>query len=459
MPRWIGVDDAVTRADSLVFSKILIADRGSMAVRIARTCERLGIATITVYGDADENAPHVQACGEAVRIPGKRPYADLAAIVAAARERGAQAAHPGAGPLAASAAFAEALSQAGIAFVGAARDALSLTEDRLQTRALAARAGVRAVPAAEVALRDLDAARRAAESFGVPLRVTPVARSEARARSIDDLDALLETIEAVSEDAERACGDGRVHLEPHVERARCLDVQLVADATGVVSLGERESSVRRADQPMLCEQPAPALAFLGRGERRQRALHDAAIAVASEAALRGAATASFLADAAGRIYFVRLDPRLAPDHVTTEMYCGVDLVEEQLRIAAGDGISDAARRAEPTGHAIQASVFAGEPATPGAVVEIVRWPLLPPGSLRVETTLAAGAAVADERPLATVTAFHRTRHQALLTLDRVLAETAIAPLPTNLASLRRLLGDDSFRAGQYDAEFALRFPD
>lgn len=442
-----------------VFTKVLIADRGLTAVRIARTCERLGMHTIAVHGEADAAAPHVLACEEAVAIAGAQPYADAAAIVAAARERGADAVHPGTSELALRPAFAELLAGAGIAFAGASRETLALTADRLETRALAVRAGVRVVPSAEVALRDLDGARGAAERLGVPLRVTPVIRCGVRARRLEDLDELLDALQSTSRDAAQACGDGRVLLEVDLDRPRRLDVQLVADGNGVVALGERESSVRRGDEPVLCEQPAPALAGLADGDERRRALHEAAIDIAREAALRGAATVTFLLDPGGRTFFVRLDPRIEADHVATEMYAGVDLVEEQLRIAAGQGVSEPARRTQATGHAIQAFVYGQPPAEGAQAIDTLRWPLLPPGSLRIETNLAAGAAPEGDRLIATVSAYHQTRHRAVLTLDRVLAETAIAPLATNLAFLRKLLGDDSLRAGQYDVDFTTRMQD
>lgn len=442
-----------------VFTKVLIADRGLTAVRIARTCERLGVHTIAVHGDADAASPHVLACGEAVRILGPQPYADIAAIAAAASERGASAVHPGASDLALKPAFAEILAGAGIAFVGSSRETLALAADRLETRALAVRAGLRVVPSAEVALRDLDGARSAAEGLGVPLRATPVIRCGVRAQRLEDLDGLLDALQSTSRAAQQACGDGRVLLEVDLDRPRRLDVQLVADGNGVVALGERESSVRRGDEPVLCEQPAPALAGLADGDARRRALHEAAIDLAREAALRGAATATFLLDPHGRTFFVRLEPRIDADHVATEMYAGVDLVEEQLRIAAGEGVSEPARRTQPTGHAIQAFVYGQAPAEGAPVVDTLRWPLLPPGSLRIETNLAPGATPEADRLLATVSAYHQTRHRALLTLDRVLAETAIGPITTNLTFLRKLLGDDSLRAGQYDVDFATRLQD
>jgi acetyl/propionyl-CoA carboxylase alpha subunit len=442
-----------------VFSKILIADRGLTAVRIARTCERLGVHTIAVAGDGDASAPHVLACGECVSLPGPTPDADPAALVNAAKERGAEAVHAGASDLAGRAAFAELVARAGIAFVGAPREVLVLAADRDETHALAVRAGVRAARGADVALRDLDDARRVAEDIGAPFRVAPVVRCGVRARTVDDLDGLLAALEEVSRAAQHACGDGRVRLEQCVDRPRRLDVQVVADANAVLALGERESSVRHGDEPLVCEQPAPALLTLADGEERTRALHEAAVDLAREAGVRGVATLTFLLDSRSRAFFVRLDPRLAPDHVATEMYAGVDLVEEQLRIACGEGVSAAARRTQPTGHAVQAFLYCDAANAGAAPVETLRWPLLPPGSLRVETTLAPGSPPEAARLIATVSAYHQTRHRAVLTLDRVLAETAIAPVPTNLARLRRLLGDDAFRAGQYDAEFVARMPE
>lgn len=442
-----------------MFTKILIADRGASAMRIARTCERLGIATVVLHGTDDREAAHVQTSDAAVCLEGSDPYGDVAAVVDAAKHAGVQAIHPGASPLAVSVAFARAAAEAGIVCVGPAPEVLAPFADRLETRDLARRAGVRVAPGAAIALRDRAATYAAAERLGPPLRVTPALHSSAAATPLDDLDTLDEALALTSREAERVSGDGRVYLERELHRPRHLQVQLVAAAPeDAVVLGDLECSARLDRLPLIVEQPAPALGAVGHVDAPRRALSDAARVLVAEAGFRGVATLGFLLDADGRLYFLGLDPRLGPEHALTEMRTSVDLVEEQLRIAAGEGLSGQVWRAEPIGHAMQARVCLEDPSAVGPggpMLDVLRWPTLAPGSLRVETAWSPGGS-GTEPIVAAVTAYQQTRHAALLTLDRVLAEAAIAPLATNLGFLRHLLGDDALRAGQYDVTFAPR---
>jgi len=229
-----------------------------------------------------------------------------------------------------------------------------------------------------------------------------------------------------------------------------------------VALGDLERSIEHEGQTLLAESPAPALTSLPGTERRRRALCDAAVRIALECGLVGAAAVEFLVDAEGRLFFTRLLPGLPVEHVLAEMAANVDLVEIQLRIVAGEPLPPEAHRAQATGHAIEARILAGDPlngvASEPVEISALRWPMVAPGCLRVETDLALGSRVAiDLDPLvAKVTAYGQTRHQALLTLDRVLAEATIEPLVTNLAFVREVLGDESYRAGQYDTGFTQR---
>ncbi|MDD9932273.1 MAG: ATP-grasp domain-containing protein [Myxococcales bacterium] len=450
-----------------MFGKLLIANRGEVAVRIARTCERMGIATVAVHSEVEGEALHVQACDEAVAIgPAavRESYLNAEAIIEAARARGAEAIHPGYGMLSENHSFARAVADAGLVFVGPPPEALERFGDKLRARQVASQAGVRAIPGTETAVDSLEQARDQAEDIGYPLLVKASAGGGGIGmQRVDDEDDLEAALERARERAESAFGDGRVYLEHCIDQPRHVEVQVLADANGeCVALGERECSVQRRHQKILEESPAPALEALHNGELKRRILWDSAIRIAKEGGYVNAGTAEFLMDVRGRFYFMEFNPRLQVEHAVTELCTGLDIVELQLQIAAGEALPNEARTVAPAGHAIEARVYAEDPhkgfiPKPGKI-ETMRWPTVAPGALRVETGAAAGSEVTSHYdPLvAKFITYHPTRHQALLTLDRVLAETTIAPLTTNLTFLRQILADESFRAGQYDTDFTAR---
>jgi 3-methylcrotonyl-CoA carboxylase alpha subunit len=439
-----------------MFTKILIADRGEIVLRIARTAERMGVATVAVHDEADAGAAHVGACDERIAIgTGAESYRDAAAIVAAAKQSGAQAVHPGCAALRADAAFARAVSEAGLALIGTAAPALERFGDDAQVGELARLAGVRAVPRAAGEQTSFEQALAQARELGYPIELEPgePAAEPVVADGEDELPAAFEQALARA----RAAGRAGVRLERWFDRPRLLAVVVMADARDPLALGEVEQSLALDGRVLLEESPAPALRP-PRGAQRQSTLRDAAIRIAREGGLTGAGTAKFVLDLEGRLHFSRLEPGLPAEHGLIEMCAGLDLVELQLRIAASEQLSDEVRRAQPGGHAVQARICAEDPS--GEPVEItgLRWPTVAPGCLRVETELAQGSRVAAEHGalMAKVIAFGATRHQAALTLDRVLAEATIEPIKTNLDFIRSILGNEAFRAGQYDTAFAAR---
>ena len=450
-----------------MFEKVLIANRGAIAVRIARTCERLGIGTVAVYSEAEADSVHRQTCDESVCVGGPRvqdSYLNQAAIIEAAKQTGAQAIHPGYGLLSENPGFVRAVEAAGLTFVGPSADAIELFGDKVRAKGVARQAGVRVTPGSDEAVNDLAQAAFEAERLGYPVLVKAAGGGGGIGMQIaNEPDELAKAMSVCSGRAQSAFGDDRVYIERYIDRPRHVEVQVLGDRHGgLVALGERECSVQRRHQKIIEESPSPALTFGRNAEDRRLSLFDAALRIAQEAGYYNAGTAEFIVDAEGRFYFMEWNPRLQVEHAVTEMCTGLDLVELQLRIAAGEPLPNEALRAEPRGHAIEARIYAEDPAKdflpkPGEIKSL-RWPTLAPGALRIESGITVGSQVSHyyDPMIAKVITFGATRHQAILTLDRVLAETEIEPLVTNLAFLRSVLAHEAFRAGQYDTDFVRR---
>lgn len=448
-----------------MFEKILIANRGEVAARVARTCRRIGADTIAVHADGEDDAVHVQACDGSVRVgPARGPggvavadsYADPNALIGAALESGCAALHPGYGLRDDDPRLARACEKASIAFVGPTPEEIVLFRDRVSVRNAAFDAGLRVLPGSERPIREVADLRADVEALGYPLVIKP-------AFGVGEPDVLpvLESDEDLEATIARIEWDrGALYVERHVDRPRHLEVQLVGDGSGsAVVVGEREVSVRKDHRRVLAESPAPALDALRFADAVRAAIWAAAIDLALSFRFRGVGSAHFLLDARGSFHFLAFHPALQPEHALHELCANVDLVEIQVRLANGEGMPPEATRAEPTGHAVQARIEAalnpdtGRPF--GGRTDDVRWPPAPTGKVRIETAVQPGARVqSDHDPMvASVTTYAPTRHEAVLTLDRIIAETRITPLITNLRLLRRALNHESFRASQYDEGF------
>jgi len=444
----------LARYNGAMFQKILIADRGESALRIARTCERMGVATIAICTPEETSAPHVTACAEvATLLPDDEaggPQQRAAELIAAAKTLGAQAIHPGTSPLSCSSAFAQATAEAGLVFVGCPAQALARFADIDQTRALAEAAGAHVLPSALVDPSDHAAAIEHSTQIGFPLAVRlPNGVTMGTADFQEELFELLQKAHG------RAVQ--RVRLEHVIERPRLLSVHVIADAASVcVPLGEVEHSLVARGQALLVESPAPALTSLPNRQLKRDTLWSVATAAALEGGLVGSAAIELALDPSSRIHFLRVRPGLPPSHALSEVCGNVDLVEAELRIAAGEGMPTFIRCVQPSGHAIEARLMlAPGTSASDAPVTALHWPVMPKGALRIETALAVGQPVRVDpaQPLARIIAHGQTRHQALLTLDRVIAEAVVEPASTNAAGLRLLLADESYRAGQYDDAF------
>jgi acetyl-CoA carboxylase biotin carboxylase subunit len=449
------------------FERVLIANRGEIAVRVIRACHELGMEAVAVYSDADAQSMHVQMADTAIRIGPPAPsesYLRIDRILEAALATGSEAIHPGYGFLAERAAFALAAEEAGIAFVGPSSAAIDALGDKLHARRLARSIGVDPVPGtldpAPVDRADAVAGIVAeAEAIGFPLLVKAAAGGGGRGmRRVTDARDLPAALTAASVEALSAFGDGSVYLEREIRPARHIEVQLLGDATGrVVALGERDCSLQRRHQKLVEEAPAPGLTA-----DERRSLHAQAVRLATAAGLHNAATAEFLRAPSGAFHFLEVNTRLQVEHGVTELVTGLDIVHEQFRLAAGEPLSAAVlaaaeRAASPDGHAIEVRLTAEDPSrdfqpTPGS---LRRW-VMPSGpGVRVDTGLADGDRIPQEYDnlIAKIMVHGPDRDAALARLDRALAEVQVAGIQTTLPFHRWVALDPDFRAGDLSTDW------
>jgi 3-methylcrotonyl-CoA carboxylase alpha subunit len=461
-----------------VFTKVLVANRGEIACRILRTCRRLGIRTVAVYSDADEKALHVELADEAVRIgppPVRESYLSIESIVSAAKQTGAQAVHPGYGLLSEKSVFGRAVAEAGLTFIGPPPEVLEALGDKMKARQVALAAGVPPVPGLDEPLPVDDSeaigmARVQVARIGYPVVVKAVGGGGGIGMQIVETDDKLErAMKSCADRARAAFGDPRVYIERYLRSPKHIEVQGLCDGHGgALSLGERECSVQRRHQKIVEESPSPAGFFAGaEGSERRRSLENAAMRVFRQAGYVGAGTCEFIVDEQGHAFFLEVNARLQVEHPVTEMCTGLDLVEEQLKIASGDVFSGvlAGSGPERRGHAIEVRVYAEDPAKsflpqPGKLGRVV-WPAAGE-DLRVETGVREGDTVTPfyDPLLAKIVAHAADRTEAIDRLDTALAATLLelsgpkGPAQTNLGFLRRVLASEAFRAGTYDTHFA-----
>jgi acetyl-CoA carboxylase, biotin carboxylase subunit len=444
------------------FERVLVANRGEIAVRIVRTCRELGIETVAVYSDADAGALHVRLADRAVRLgpsPAPESYLRADLIVEAALATGAQAVHPGYGFLSEQSSFGAAVEAAGLAFVGPAPETLAALGDKLEARATATAAGVPIVPGMFKPLptdhaAGLERIEAAAADIGYPLLIKAAAGGGGRGmRRVHDAAELTTAVAAAARESEQAFGDGSVYLERLVQGGRHIEVQLLGDSSGnVVALGERDCSTQRRHQKLVEEAPAPGLE-----ESQREELHGLAVRVARHVGLRNAATAEFLYAAEGAFYFLEVNARLQVEHGVTELVTGLDLVREQLFIAAGEPLSPAVlaaaeRAATPDRHAIELRISAEDPArdfmpVPGLVT---RWREPAGPGVRVDSGLEQGWRVpGDYDPmLAKVLTVAPDREAALARARRALDEFETGGVQTTLPFHIWLLSHAEFTEGR-----------
>ena len=443
-----------------MFRRLLIANRGEIALRIVRTCRALGLETVAVYSDADEAAPHVLAADRAERIgPAAAAESYLAGgrIIDAAHRAGAEAVHPGYGFLSESPAFAEACEQAGLRFVGPAPDVIARTGSKVDARRLAAAAGIPVVPGSEPADQTPDGLRAAVTAVGYPALLKPSGGGGGKGMRV--VRAAAETdaaIEQTRREALAAFGDGALYVERHLQRPRHVEVQVAGDRHGgVVHLFERECSIQRRYQKVIEESPAPAVSGALRRE-----LTAAAVRVARAAGYDNVGTVEFLvddADGEDRFHFLEMNSRLQVEHPVTELTTGVDLVRGQIEIAAGGGLPWTQDALRQRGHAIECRVYAEDPAggflPQAGRIALYREPTGP--GLRIDSGVREGSDVPVQYDplLAKVTACGEHRGWALARLLEALRRYAVLGVTTNLHLLQQVLRHPRFVRGDVDTGF------
>jgi acetyl-CoA carboxylase, biotin carboxylase subunit len=449
------------------FRRLLVANRGEIAVRIIRACRELGIESVAVYSDADRVAGHVRAADQAVRIgPAAAAGSYLAGerILEAALATGSEAIHPGYGFLSERASFAAAVEQAGLVFVGPTSATIAAVGDKVRARALARSVGVPLVPGTPepVVIRDAhDRERlvRAARRIGFPLLVKASAGGGGRGmRRVERADELELALEASSVEAQAAFGDGGVYLEREVGQARHVEVQLVADQAGsVLAVGERDCSIQRRHQKLVEEAPA-----FGLTDDQRALVHELAVRIGSAAGLTNLATAEFLLDPDGRFWFLEVNARLQVEHGVTELVTGLDLVQEQIWLAAGGLLSPrvraaAARATSPGSHAIEVRVSLEDPARDfvPAAGRLGRFVMAGGPGVRVDTALEPGELVPSEYdPLVAKLLVHAPdRPAAVERLRRALGETEVTGVQTTLPFHRFVADSPQFLAGDISTGF------
>jgi propionyl-CoA carboxylase alpha chain len=438
-------------------SKVMIANRGEIAVRITRTLHELGIASVVVYHALDRQSLAVHEADEAVELAGAPPvsaYLDGPAIVKAALATGAEAVHPGFGFLSENAAFAEAVIEAGLTFVGPRPEAIRAMGDKIESKRLAKSAGVPTLPGSEGALGSAEEAVAEAERIGYPVLLKASAGGGGKGMRIArDTDGCSDAFIRASQEAEAAFGDGRVFVERYIDRPRHIEVQVLADSFGnVLHLGERECSIQRRYQKVVEEAPSPLIDGATRAEMGQRA-----VALARAVDYVSAGTVEMVADAERNFYFLEMNTRLQVEHPVTELVTGIDIVAEQLRIAAGEPLSFGQDGVRLRGHAIECRVYAEDtdhgfiPAS--GPLHLVRFPSGP--GLRVDHGVreAQPVTAAFDPMIAKVVGYGDTREAALERARGALRDTVLLGTITNTAFLERVLAHPDFAAGDTHTGF------
>lgn len=433
------------------FERLLVANRGEIAVRVIRACRELGISPIAVHSDVDANAPHATAADRSMRIgpaAADKSYLSIPSVVAAAVECGAQAVHPGYGFLSENAEFARAVEDAGLVFVGPPPAVIEALGNKLAARQAVEAAGVPTVPGTHVALA---AETGAAEALGFPIMLKAAAGGGGRGmRRVDRLDDLPAAIETARREALAAFGEGTIYAERMISPARHVEVQLLGDRHGGLAvLGERDCSVQRRHQKLVEESPAPGI-----DDDTRRSLFESARRVAGTVAFHNAATVEFLVDADGGHYFLEMNTRLQVEHGVTEMVTGLDLVAWQIRVAAGERLPRSVLDAERRGHAIEVRLYAEDPWDGFRPVagRIGTWRMPDGPGTRVDTASAAGMDVQPEYdPLLAKLLVHAAdRPSAIARLRRALDETLVGGVQTDAGFLRWLVDEPGFASGHYD---------
>jgi acetyl-CoA carboxylase, biotin carboxylase subunit len=442
--------------------RVLIANRGEIALRIIRACHEEGLEAVAVYSAADRGAAHIRAADRAIAIGPSAPaqsYLSIDRLIAAARESEADAVHPGYGFLAERAAFAEAVETAGLIFVGPPATAIRAMGDKTEARRRMQAAGVPVVPGADAPIDDLEAALAAAEGLGYPVMVKAAAGGGGKGmRLVREPGALSAALETARSEARKAFGDASVYLEKYIERPRHIEIQVLADAERTIHLGERECSIQRRHQKLVEEAPSTAVSL----ELRAR-MGEAAVSAARAVGYRSAGTCEFLVTADGFFYFLEMNTRIQVEHPVTELVYGVDLVREQLRIAGGLPMRVQPGSLQPRGWALECRITSEDPANgflpSTGRIEYLRAPAGP--GIRWDSGIEIGDEVTlhYDSMLAKLIVWAPDRAQAVARMRQGLDELVVIGVATNQSFHRRLMSDPSFGKGEIDIQFLERRTD
>ncbi len=443
-----------------MFNKILVANRGEIALRVLRACKELGIRSVVVFSDADSNSLHVKYADEKVNIGHpitRKSYLNSAKILQVAKEKGVDAIHPGYGFLAENASFARACEENGIRFIGPSSDCISLAGDKAKAREVVRRAGVPVIPGSSDSVRDENEAVDVAREIGYPVMLKASGGGGGRGMRIaNNDDELRNEYRIASGEARVAFGNPNIYVEKYLEKPRHIEIQILCDEHGnCIHLGERECSVQRRYQKVVEEAPSPFV-----DDELRKKMAEAAITVALAIGYQNAGTIEFLVDSNRNFYFMEVNARIQVEHPVTELVTGFDIVQEQIRIAAGEGIRISQSDVILRGHAIECRINAEDPnndfmPSPGRIEELI----LPGGpGVRVDTHIYEGYEVPPfyDSLLCKLIVWAENRDMAIKRMSRALSEFYISGVEVTISFLKKLFSHPDFIAGDIDTHFLNR---
>lgn len=443
-----------------MFNKVLIANRGEIAVRIIRACREMGIATVAVYSEADRDALHTQLADEAVCIgpaPAKDSYLKIQNILSACVLTGAEAIHPGFGFLSENSRFAKMCRECNIVFIGPSPESIDKMGNKSNARELMISAGVPVIPGSEGAIKNETQLIQTASEIGYPVMIKASAGGGGRGiRIVYDQERLLMDYESAKSEAKAAFGDDTIYLEKFIERPRHVEIQVLGDKHGnIVYLGERDCSIQRRNQKVLEEAPCPVMT-----EKLRKQMGETAVRAAKAVNYDNAGTIEFLLDKNGNFYFMEMNTRIQVEHPVTEMITGIDLIKEQIKIAAGQELQFTQSDIKLNGHAIECRINAentekGFMPSPGKIERLI----LPGGfNVRIDSAVYQGYTIPPnyDSMIAKLIVHGKDREEAIMKMRRALYEFVIEGVHTNIDFQLQILMDDDFVKGDYDTGFIAR---
>ena len=440
-----------------MFTKILIANRGEIALRIIRACREMNIETVAVYSEADINSPHVALADEAVCIgeaQSAKSYLNIPAIISAAEITDVEAIHPGYGFLAEDAHFAEVCESCNIKFIGPNPDSMRLMGDKLAAKNAVKRAGLPVIPGSDKAIKTKDEALKVAKKLRYPVIVKAAAGGGGRGMRVCHNDVrLISSILTAQREAEAAFGNSDIYIEKYFEKPRHIEIQLLGDTKGyIIHLGERDCTIQRRHQKLIEESPSPAV-----NEKTRKRMGELAVKAAKSVNYVSAGTIEFLLDKNGDFYFMEMNTRIQVEHPVTEMVTGLDLIKEQINIAAGKKLSTKQEKVKINGSAIEARIYAEDPEknfmpSPGKIIKYRS-----PGGrgVRLDTVVHAGYVVSPyyDSMIGKLITYGKTRQEAISIMRRALDEFTIEPVKTTIPLLRDIFSNPHFIKGDISTDF------